>query len=142
VLGPVACAVLTFLIEMFDSGVTGNDIIAMIIGLIFFGVSWQMVGGWAYLLLIVRTRGKIGRSECLLLGIALMLLLPVLLFLLVFAGPGGADAAEALAGFTPPWILISLGVFLVFGLISGGLLWWVGVRPAKLPVATQASVFE
>ena len=141
VLGPVACAVLTFLIEMLDSGVTANDIIAMMIGLIFFGVIWQMVGGWAYLLLVVRTRGKIGRSECLLLGIALMLLLPAVLSLLIFADPS-PEAAEVAADFTPPWILLSFGVFLIFGLISGGLLWWVGVRPAKTPVAASASVFE
>jgi hypothetical protein len=142
VLGPVACAVLTFLIETLDPGVTGNDVIAMIIGLIFFGVIWQMLGGWAYLLLVVRSRGKIGRNECLLLGVALMLLLPVLLFLLISTSPGGADAAEAFAGFTPPWILVSLGVFLIFGLISGGLLWRFGVRPAQAPVAASASVFE
>jgi hypothetical protein len=118
-----------------------DDIIAMMIGLIFFGVIWQMVGGWAYLLLVVRTRGKIGRSECLLLGIALMLLLPAVLSLLIFADPS-PEAAEVAADFTPPWILLSFGVFLIFGLISGGLLWWVGVRPAKTPVAASASVFE
>jgi magnesium-transporting ATPase (P-type) len=142
VLGPIACALLTFLIEMFDSGVTGDDVITMIIALVFFGVSWQMVAGWVYLLLVVRARGRIGRNECLLLGIALMLLLPALFFLVILAGSGHASLAEVAVGFTPPWILISLGVFLVFGLISGGLLWQVGVRPAQAPVAASASIFE
>ena len=141
VLGPIACAVLTFCIEVFDSGVTDEGLKGLMIGLIFFGVIWQMLGGWAYLLLVARTRGKIGRNECLLLGIALMVLLPAPLVLLIVTDPS-ANAASALDGFTPPWILISLGVFLIFGLVSGWLLWWVGVRPSQASVAASASVFE
>lgn len=114
----------------------------MLIGLIFFGVIWQMLGGWAYLLLVVRTRGKIGRSECLLLGIALMLVLPIVIFLVISADSGSPGLAEATAGFTPPWILISVGIFLILGLISGWVFWGIGVRPAKTPVAASASVFE
>ena len=142
VLGPIACAALVFCIEVFDSAVSDEGLRGLMIGLVFFGASWQMLGGWIYLLMVVRPRGKTGRPECLLLGVALMLLLPALLLLLIFAAAGRADAAEVHAGLTPPWVLFCIGVFLIFGLISGELLWRVGVRPARTPVATQASVFE
>jgi hypothetical protein len=77
----------------------------------------------------------------LLLGVTLMLLLPAILYWLILSD-SNPDADQSVASFTPPWILISLGVFLVFGLVSGWLLWRVGVRPVQAPVAASASIFE
>jgi hypothetical protein len=141
-LGPVAAAALVLIIELMDSSVSGDDIAAMMLGMLVFGGGWHLLGGWAYLLLVARPRGRIALGECLLLGVALMATLPGVIFVVILGLAGKAGVADAFAGFSGPWILLSLSLFLVFGLVSGGLLWWVGVRPAKPPIADSASVFE
>jgi hypothetical protein len=141
-LGSVTCTVLIFIIEMFDAGVSGDDIIAMMLGMLILGGGWQLLGGWAYLLLVPRQRGKTGLAECLLLGVGLMVTLPGFISLVILGLAGRAGVAEAFSGFSGPWILLSLSVFTVFGLVCGWMLWRVGVKPAQAPVAASAAVFE
>jgi len=140
-LGPIACTALILVIEMFEA-VSGDGIIAIMLGMLIFGGGWHLLGGWIYLLLVLRRRGKTGLAECLLLGVGLMVTLPGFVFLVILGLAGEAGVAEAFAGFNGPWILLSLSMFTVFGLVSGGVLWRFGVRPAKTPVAASASVFE
>jgi hypothetical protein len=117
-------------------------------------VVYWMLAAWSYLLLVPRRRGIVSRVECLLLGMATMVIAPPLLALPweIISSPPGAKIDLVIENtlYTmrtePGWaVAYWLGfviLFLPLGVLSGWLLWRIGVRPAIAQLADAAAVFE
>ncbi|MDQ7248278.1 hypothetical protein [Dongia sedimenti] len=145
-LGPIASALLFALIQIFNMGATADDILAGTFGLLAFGMLWALVGGWIYLLAVVRTRRKIARMECLLLGIVLTNLIAPALFAITFAIEGWGGITEIIddsdVSYFFALLLFSELLFSLPGLLSGWLFWRFGVRPAPVPQPDLTAVFD
>jgi len=120
---------------------TSGEIALAAAGILVFGMTWSLLGGWTYLLAVVRSRGKIGRGECLVLGIGLMDMLPLALLALVGA-LSGRQAMEEMYGSPGSSVIATTALMLsVIGLLAGWLFWRVGVRPAPVPEPDVSAVF-
>jgi hypothetical protein len=111
-------------------------------------VLWFGLAGNAYLFIVARKRGRLGRLGCILLGAALATLLPVAIILVgIVVAPG-----EYAQPVTPAIKLqmvredvvttaeLSCGA-VPFGLLAGWILWRTGIRPAR-PNLANAAVFD
>ncbi len=138
------------LIFMVDSGTSSATNVAAGIGVIFAAaISWSLLVGWVYLLIVVRWRGLLSRTECLLLGILAACALPGVaesVSTLVDALTIGFDTAA-----TEPWDIgpatLYIGIILSialapFGLLGGWIFWRLGVRPTVTTVGDVAPVFD
>lgn len=111
------------------------------VAMLFFSPSlWSLAAGLLYLQTITRARNTIARYECLLLGCASGFLAPMVLAvggdLLVRARV--PDLSGSAIGFLSMGGLIALP----FGLFGGWVFWRLGVRPATVPPADYAAVFD
>jgi len=125
-LGPIAMGFLYSVLAAF-AGL--DDLLSVVLGVFILSVGLALVGGWLYLLVVVRSRRRIARIECLLLGVVLTVLLPLAAFLAVIADEQQSlgelfSSTELLVIVVGGLILISLGLF------SGWLFWRFGVRPS------------
>ncbi len=147
-LGPIVMTALLALIWIVDGSMTTAEMIRAGIATLIFVLVWCLVCGWIYLLLVVRRRRRIGRFECLLLGVIIADLFPLALAALMFGIEGwggiaamvsnpGADASYAAIIFLAVEVL-----FTAMGVLSGWLFWRLGVRPAPLPHPDVSAVFD
>jgi hypothetical protein len=141
-LGLVAAPVLPImlgLIFVFRSGPTENAL-DMARTILSAAIAWSLVLGWAYLLIVSRWRGRVGRVECLVLGIVAAATLPFATISLLghdFFGISSSDEPDATG------IAAILAILLTpFGLLGGWCLWRLGVRPAVTTVDDMAPVFD
>jgi hypothetical protein len=120
------------------------------IAILLAAVIWSLVVGWAYLLVVARWRGVIGRIECLLLGVAAAFVLPPLAELLsividwITASPDMHIPGDPwdTAGFISAFFVFLSIALMPFGLLGGWIFWRVGVRPAVTTVGDVAPVFD
>jgi hypothetical protein len=103
--------------------------------------TWSLLFGFGYLYTVARIRRRIGRAECILLGVFIAATLPLVAVAAVLAfeprkifGPVSADGMPMVIA----WSLL----FAPFGGLGGWVFWRIGVRPAPPPVADPASVFD
>jgi hypothetical protein len=106
---------------------------------------WFLAFGIPYLFFVRSRRGTVRRRDCLFLGSLVYCCFPV--FLVTLQGRFGLPAAswiDAQTGVAGVILLSAvLGfIFLPFGLLSGWILWRVGVRPAKPEEIGVAPVFD
>jgi hypothetical protein len=147
-LAPLVMTALLVLIWIVDASMTTEETIHATIGILIIGIAWCLIGGWAYLLAVTRRRRKISRIECLLFGLVLAELVPLLLISLVFAIEGWASvidmfgSPEADAFYIAAIILAVEIIFAPMGLLNGWLFWRFGVRPAPLPEPDVSAVFD
>lgn len=116
---------------------------AFVIGglIVLFGTAlWFLLGGWIYLLVVARLRGRIERAECLLLCVALNILLPIELLLFTYAALGRAGIRGMFGAMDTTAYLIAGSMLSLLGLAGGCIFWLLGVRPSRLP--DLASVFD
>jgi hypothetical protein len=107
---------------------------------------WSLLFGLLYLNTVSRLRGIVGRAECILLGVSTAFLLPTA----VLVGGYAWEAVRGgfLFGSWTLWrnnvdnILIYGLVFAPFGALGGWIFWRLGVKPAAMPTADFATVFE
>ncbi|HVY97974.1 MAG TPA: hypothetical protein VHA35_00635 [Dongiaceae bacterium] len=152
---PVAPVLIGLLLLLLLGGPFLLNAAAMAAGAIFAAaIGWALIAGWAYLLLIPRSRGVLGRIECLLLGVLAASSLPVAVDLLanavdwLSAGPDSAASADDFVDLLdegPSDLAITLVLAIIlspFGLLGGWIFWRVGVRPTVTTVGDLAPVFD
>ena len=132
---------ITFVLFNATEGETFEDMLIPGVAILVFVVGWALMFGWVYLLAVVKPRGRIARIECLLLGIAMNDLLPIVLALAsILAEPDGAAAlASPEVGGA---LLGGVLVLSLLGLLGGWLFWRLGVRPAPVPAPDVMAVFD
>jgi hypothetical protein len=135
----LGAAVMTFgiyLASFFGDSLRWKDLVLSMLA----PVVWSVICGLAYLQTIARLRKRIVLAECLLLGGASSLLLPLVLDL--------AGAVLLRGHFTTlDWehlkIYVFAGLFsLPIGLFGGWVFWCLGVRPAEAATRDFAPVFD
>jgi hypothetical protein len=142
-LGPIAMTLLMALIWIADGSMTTGEMIRAGIAIMVFVFAWCLVGGWGYLLVVVRRRRRIGRLECLMLGVITAGLFPLALASLIFSMEGWEGVAPGLDASFAAIVLTTIeALFAVAGLLSGWLFWRFGVRPAPLPHPDVSAVFD
>jgi len=123
--GPLLAGVVYLNIELFERRSLG---LAAASGAVVFAASslWFFVAGLAYVLLKVRRREHVSRSECLVFGAVASLPLPLIFQLTanLILRLGRYPDASIPFTYEPVWI----PVLLAFGLLSGWLLWKIGFR--------------
>jgi hypothetical protein len=139
-LGPIAMTFVFALIAALDAEISLKEFSIGALVLLFGSILWSLGGGWAYLLSVVRLRGRIERAECLLVGVALSDLLPAGFLLLSYAIAGRAGVAGMFGGMDGTSLLIVGSMLSMLGLVGGCLFWLFGVRPSKGP--DLVSVFD
>jgi uncharacterized membrane protein len=142
VLGPVATAAIVVAIGSFDEDTAEREILLGGAGIVIVGIAWSLIAGWIYLLAVTRWRGRITRAECLLLGIAISIFLPIAFLLLVYGVSGSDGIAGMFSGLDGPEGLIAIVLLTLTGWLGGWLFWRVGVRPAPAPAPDLAPVFD
>jgi hypothetical protein len=140
--GPVVTAGLVAALGGLDADTPQGEIILGAIVLLIFGVVWSLIAGWIYLLAITRWRGRITRAECLLLGIAISVFMPIAFLLLVYAVSGSHGIEGMFTGMDGPEGIAVIATLTLTGLLGGWLFWWIGVRPAQAPAPDLAPVFD
>jgi hypothetical protein len=147
-IAPLIVTILLCLAWVIDGEMASEEIIAATIGILIFATAYWQVGGWGYLLVVTRTRRRIARIECVILGVALVDLVPPLLLVLLFTIDGKQGAAAIFGGHEPSALIVSAAVaiatilFAPIGLLNGWLFWRVGVRPAPMPHPDVSAVFD
>jgi len=102
-------------------------------------IAWSLLLGWAYLLIVSRWRGQLGRIECFILGIAAAASLPIVAVSLLGGNTFDVDPESS----DGTGIAVILAILLTpFGLLGGWCLWRWGVRPAVTTVEDVAPVFD
>jgi hypothetical protein len=141
-LGPMVTAALLAGFASLDKATPETEAILGSAVLLVLGIGWSLFAGWAYLLVITRRRGRITRRECLLLGIAISLLLPMVFLMLFTATLGIAETERVLTSSDAP-VAAAIGILVTLALsgwLGGWLFWRIGVRPGRIP--NLAPVFD
>jgi hypothetical protein len=145
-LGSLVVPLLLSLFWILDDSMASDELAFAIIGIHVMGLAWGLVAGWIYLLAVPRRRRRITRMECLMLGVVLIDLIPLITLLLVGVIGGQAGLADLFSSLTAGEIAIVIGAALTFstlsGLLNGWLFWRFGVRPAPTPVPDVTGVFD
>jgi hypothetical protein len=111
-------------------------------GLIYLEV-WFLAVGLLFLFAVCRRRGNIRRGDCLLLGTLLTCSFLVFAVVVVFAVGLSLEGGAGYGTVSQFMTAIAVSIVLIpFGLLSGWVLWRVGVRPAKEPDLRVAPVFD
>jgi hypothetical protein len=108
-------------------------------------VAWSLFSGFAYILLVTRLRGGIGRAESVFLGMASAASMPIAGSAAVWAAGSyfgspsalGFDRAASVA------TLLLIGILaLPSGAIAGWIFWRIGVKPTPRSIDELTDVFN
>jgi len=135
-LGPIALVslLLTPIIGIFGPVIGGAIAVAASV--------WSLLLGFGYFYTVARMRGRVARSECILLGVFVAATLPAAVVTAIYAFDDPRTFFGLVSSGGMPAVFAWSLLFAPFGGFGGWLFWRIGVRPVKMPVVDLAAVFE